>query len=116
MPLELAAEKEAIGALVKEWKGSKEGAEDDDDIDIYMRERKDEAEELREAMEAGKESTVFARVKVPTQVQSQTRICASKIIFQLQADIEEALLRRKKQELLEMYAIGRFESLIVCHW
>jgi len=49
---------------------------------------KDEAEELREAMEAGKESTVFARVKVPTQ-----------------ADIEEALLRRKKQELLEMYAI-----------
>merc|ERR1712222_137288 len=44
--------------------------------------------ELREAMEAGKEATVFARVKVPTQ-----------------ADIEEALLRRKKQELLEMYAI-----------
>ena len=33
-----------------------------------MRERKDEEEELREAMEAGKESTVFARVKVPTQV------------------------------------------------
>merc|ERR1711972_1317894 len=54
---------------------------DDDDIDIYMRERKDEEEELKEA-------TVFARVKVPTQ-----------------ADIEEALLRRKKQELLEMYAI-----------
>merc|ERR1712203_930004 len=74
---------------VKEWKGTKEGAQvDDDDIDIYMREGKDEEEELREAMEAGKESTVFARVKVPTQ-----------------ADIEEALLRRKKQELLEMYAI-----------
>merc|ERR1711934_879704 len=54
-----------------------------------MRERKDEEEELREAMGAGKEATVFARVKVPTQ-----------------ADIEEALLRRKKQELLEMYAIG----------
>merc|ERR1712037_375017 len=74
--------------LVKEWKGTKEGADDDDDIDIYMRERKNEEEELREAMEAGKEATVFARVKVPTQ-----------------ADIEEALLRRKKQELLEMYAI-----------
>merc|ERR1712203_430455 len=74
---------------VKEWKGTKEGAQvDDDDIDIYMKEKKDEEEELREAMEAGKESTVFARVKVPTQ-----------------ADIEEALLRRKKQELLEMYAI-----------
>ena len=41
---------------------------DDDDIDIYMKEKKDEEEELREAMEAGKESTVFARVKVPTQV------------------------------------------------
>jgi len=88
VPLELAAEKEAISMLVKEWKGTKEGADDDDDIDIYMRERKDEEEELREAMEAGKEATVFARVKVPTQ-----------------ADIEEALLRRKKQELLEMYAI-----------
>merc|ERR1719340_606606 len=73
----------------KEGKGTKEGAQvDDDDIDIYMKEKKDEEEELREAMEAGKESTVFARVKVPTQ-----------------ADIEEALLRRKKQELLEMYAI-----------
>merc|ERR1719402_316545 len=89
VPLELAVEKEAVAALVKEWKGTKEGAQvDDDDIDIYMKEKKDEEEELREAMEAGKESTVFARVKVPTQ-----------------ADIEEALLRRKKQELLEMYAI-----------
>ena len=68
VPLELAAEKEAVSRLVKEWKGTKEGAEDDDDIDIYMRERKDEEEELREAMEAGKEATVFARVKVPTQV------------------------------------------------
>merc|ERR1712071_293681 len=53
-----------------------------------MGETKDEAAELQEAMEAGKESVVFARVKVPTQ-----------------GDIEEALLRRKKQELLEMYAI-----------
>ena len=82
MPLELAAEKEAIGALVREWKGSKEGAEDDDDIDIYMRERKDEAEELREAMEAGKESTVFARVKVPTQVQTADQnMCFEKSYF-----------------------------------
>ena len=57
-----------------------------------------------------KESTVFARVKVPTQVVQN--VCCKKIIFQWQADIEEALLRRKKQELLEMYAIGRFKSLI----
>ena len=39
-------------------------------------------------MEEGKEQRFMARVKVPTQ-----------------KDIEEALLRRKKQELLEMYAI-----------
>ena len=29
----------------------------------------------------------------------------------IQADIEEALLRRKKQELLEMYAIGKGKIL-----
>ena len=73
-----------------------------------MRERKDEEEELREAMEAGKESTVFARVKVPTQVKG---VLLQQIKFRLfiKADIEEALLRRKKQELLEMYAIGMFK-------
>ena len=54
----MAAEKEAVAALVKEWKGTKEGAQvcslylrhkhlcalqvDDDDIDIYMKEKKDE--------------------------------------------------------------------------
>merc|ERR1719173_83476 len=38
VPLELAAEKEAVAALVKEWKGTREGAQvDDDDIDIYMK-------------------------------------------------------------------------------
>merc|ERR1711972_172106 len=31
VPLELAAEKEAVAALVKEWKGTKEGAQVDDD-------------------------------------------------------------------------------------
>merc|ERR1719225_375348 len=80
--------KKTRAELMKDVDAQYYGFRDDDDIDIYMRERKDEEEELREAMEAGKESTVFARVKVPTQ-----------------ADIEEALLRRKKQELLEMYAI-----------
>ena len=48
-----------------EWKGAKEGEEEEE---LYMREAKDEEQELREAMAAGKESTVFARVKVPTQV------------------------------------------------
>ena len=74
-----------------------------------MRERKDEEEELREAMEAGKESTVFARVKVPTQVKGILLQLIKFHLFFFKADIEEALLRRKKQELLEMYAIGMFK-------
>ena len=62
----------------------------EDDEDLYIKEikSKDEEEALKEAMEEGKEARFMARVKVPTQ-----------------KDIEEALLRRKKQELLEMYAI-----------
>merc|ERR1711973_85095 len=76
VPMELAAEKEAIARLIAEYKGSKEEAEEN------------EEEALKEAMEEGKEARFMARVKVPTQ-----------------KDIEEALIRRKKQELLEMYAI-----------
>ena len=77
-----------------EWKGAKTGGgeiEDaHDDKNLYIKElkSKDEDEALREAMEAGKEGRFTAHVKVPTQ-----------------KDIEEALLRRKKQELLEMLAI-----------
>merc|ERR1719347_62502 len=94
VPLELKAEQEAIARLIDEWKGAKTGGgniEDaDDDEDLYIKElkSKDEDEALREAMEAGKEGRFTAHVKVPTQ-----------------KDIEEALLRRKKQELLEMLAI-----------
>ena len=62
----------------------------EDDEDLYIKEikTKDDEDALAEAMEEGKEQRFMARVKVPTQ-----------------KDIEEALLRRKKQELLEMYAI-----------
>ena len=79
--------------LIAEYKGAKasgEGLQMEDEEDLYIREidSKDEDEALKEAMEAGKEGRFAARVKVPTQ-----------------KDIEEALLRRKKQELLEMYAI-----------
>merc|ERR1719187_483002 len=94
VPLELKAEQEAIARLIDEWKGAKTGGGDiedaDDDEDLYIKElkSKDEDEALREAMEAGKEGRFTAHVKVPTQ-----------------KDIEEALLRRKKQELLEMLAI-----------
>jgi len=92
VPLELKAEKEAIGRLIDEWKGAKGGGAegDDEEEDLYIKEMrtKDEEEALREAMEAGKEGRFTAHVKVPTQ-----------------KDIEEALLRRKKQELLELLAI-----------
>jgi len=95
VPLELKAEKEAIARLIDEWKGAKGGGsggvEDaDEEEDLYIKEMKtkDDEEALREAMEAGKEGRFTAHVKVPTQ-----------------KDIEEALLRRKKQELLELLAI-----------
>ena len=62
----------------------------EEDEDLYIKEikAKDDEDALKDAMEEGKEARFMARVKVPTQ-----------------KDIEEALLRRKKQELLEMYAI-----------
>jgi len=91
VPMELAAEKKAIARLIAEYKGSKEEAEEnEDEEDLYIKEirTKDEEDALKEAMEEGKEARFMARVKVPTQ-----------------KDIEEALIRRKKQELLEMYAI-----------
>jgi len=91
VPAEIAAEKESVARLIAEYKGSKEGQEDmEDDEDLYIKEikTKDDDDALAEAMEEGKEQRFMARVKVPTQ-----------------KDIEEALLRRKKQELLEMYAI-----------
>ena len=80
--------------MIEEWKGSKqekfEKEDEADEEDLYIKEIKikDEEEALKEAMEAGKEGRFTAHVKVPTQ-----------------KDIEEALLRRKKQELLEMLAI-----------
>ena len=77
--------------LIAEYKGSKENTEEaEDEEDLYIKEikSKDDEDALKEAMEEGKEARFMARVKVPTQ-----------------KDIEEALIRRKKQELLEMYAI-----------
>jgi len=91
VPEELAAEKEAVARLIAEYKGSKENTEEaEDEEDLYIKEikSKDDEDALKEAMEEGKEARFMARVKVPTQ-----------------KDIEEALIRRKKQELLEMYAI-----------
>ena len=70
--------------MIAEYKGSKEEAEEnEDEEDLYIKEirTKDEEDALKEAMEEGKEARFMARVKVPTQ-----------------KDIEEALIRRKKQE------------------
>jgi len=91
VPFEVVAEKEAIQKEVQAYK-EKKGMEDDDDIDIYIRDEKDEDQTLQEAMEAGKEGRFTAHVPIPTQ-----------------KDIEDALLRRKKQELLE--TLGIDESL-----
>jgi len=87
VPLEVVAEKEAIRKAVEEYKVSK-GMEEDDDVDIYIKDDQGEDEALQEAMEAGKEGRFTAHVPIPTQ-----------------KDIEDALLRRKKQELLELLAI-----------
>jgi len=87
VPLEMIAERDAINAAIEEYK-EKKGLEEDDDVDIYLKEDKAEDEALMEAMEAGKEGRFTAHVPIPTQ-----------------KDIEEALLRRKKQELLELLAI-----------
>jgi len=91
VPLEVIAEREAINKAIEEYK-EKKGMEDDEDVDIYIKDEKGEDEALQEAMEAGKEGRFMAHVPIPTQ-----------------KDIEEALLRRKKQELLDMLAID--ESL-----
>jgi len=90
VPLELEAEQTSVAAAVAEWKGKKVGEVDDevDDEDMYLQPEVAKEEALQEAMEAGKEGRFLARVPIPTQT-----------------DIEEALLRRKKQELLALYAI-----------
>jgi len=88
VPLELEAERDAIRQSVEEYK-EKKGIEEDDDVDIYLADSQlttDQA--LEEAMKAGKETRFTAHVAIPTQ-----------------KDVEDALLRRKKQELLELLAI-----------
>lgn len=95
VPLEIEAEKAAIEAAVKEWKEKKAAGEEDDeeqeleDPDIYaVPPDMSDADRLQEAMQAGKEGRHFAHMAIPTQ-----------------KDIEQALLERKKRELLNMYAI-----------
>ncbi|KAJ8732576.1 hypothetical protein PYW07_015175 [Mythimna separata] len=88
MPLEQEAEKEAIAQAVDEWKRNKEQDKDQDlpeEEDIYPEDPDDKRIEEDEDGEPVR-PVVTSHVAVPSQ-----------------KDIEEALLRRKKQELLEKY-------------
>jgi len=97
IPLEVEAEKAAVAAAVEEWKGKKERGELDeveDEEDIYIRQPDmTDADRVELAMQEGRERRVKALVAIPTQ-----------------KDIEDALLRRKKQELIAMYALDDFDD------
>jgi len=101
VPLELEAERKAIDAAVKEWKEKKAAApgtaaaagneENDDDVDIYRALAPPDVSEedrMEEAMKAGKEARFVSHVPIPSQ-----------------KDIQDALLRRKKLELLKEFAL-----------
>jgi len=101
-PLEQEAEKEAIAKKVAEWKGKKESilqgeaptdeTEGTEPSDIY-------------AVKDGEESDEEAAVEAmdTSEVEQQTHFIAH-VPVPSQKDIEEALVRRKKLELLQRYA------------
>ena len=99
IPLEVEAERDAVAAAVRAWKekkgkGVEEREEEEDEEDIYaVPPDMSDADRLEEAMAAGKERRFTSHVVIPTQ-----------------KDIEEALLRRKKQELMQMYALDEFDD------
>ncbi|KAF9411889.1 hypothetical protein HW555_009424 [Spodoptera exigua] len=89
MPLEQEAEKEAIARAVAEWKRNKEENKDQDlpeEENIYPEDPDDKRIEEEDENGEPVRQVVTSHVAVPSQ-----------------KDIEEALLRRKKQELLEKY-------------
>lgn len=89
MPLELEQEKAAVAKAVRQWKASKKGSQGDEE-NIYAVNESDEEEDadMAGAEEGAEEQTRFiAHVPVPSQ-----------------KEVEEALVRRKKLELLEKYA------------
>lgn len=94
VPLEIEAEKRAIAEAVAEWKEKKEHGKPDENAEIeetniYAVEGAEESDDEDVAMEKatlGTESFV-AHVPVPSQ-----------------KEVEDMLVRRKKQELLERYA------------
>merc|ERR1711902_214889 len=110
VPLEVVAETAAIQASLKKWKEKKlkreqessaeqveesskskkkklnEDKEPELDEDITSVPQMSENDRLEEAMEAGKEARFVSYINIPSQ-----------------DDIKQALLRRKKQELLMQY-------------
>jgi len=93
VPLEMEAEKKAVAKALQDWKnkrasGAKADEADDDDVNIYKVPESSEQDEVEEAMRAGKEARFVSHVPIPSQ-----------------KDIQDALLRRKKQELLREYSL-----------
>jgi hypothetical protein len=87
-----------ITAAVEEWKGRKErgemAIEEEEEEDLYLKApAMSDADRVELAMQEGRERRVKAMVAIPTQ-----------------KDIEDALLRRKKIELMQMYALDEFDD------
>ncbi|XP_023655316.1 pre-mRNA-splicing factor ISY1 homolog [Paramormyrops kingsleyae] len=97
VPLEQEYEKQVIAKAVEKWKAEKEARlegggggvkEDEEEENIYAVREENSDDEMKESMEGEEGSQAFiAHVPVPSQ-----------------KEIEEALVRRKKMELLQKYA------------
>ena len=100
VPLEMEAEKKAVAKALQDWKtkrasGAKADDADDDDVNIYKVPESSEQDEVEEAMRAGKEARFVSHVPIPSQ-----------------KDIQDALLRRKKQELLREYSLDNDDDQV----
>ncbi|KAI0235545.1 Pre-mRNA-splicing factor ISY1-like [Lamellibrachia satsuma] len=105
VPHEQEVEKEAILSKVAEWKAHKEallsgdvsqGMEPAEEVDIYAVKETDEDEEKEEKTEEATEGLAahfIAHVPVPSQ-----------------KEVEEALVQRKKMELLQKYASDSLQA------
>ncbi|KAH1009266.1 hypothetical protein HUJ04_001645 [Dendroctonus ponderosae] len=97
VPLELQAEKKAIKKAVAQWKTKKEARmetdasseEEEEEVNIYASKETDETPQTMSQLVDGSQQRFVAHVPVPSQ-----------------QDIEQALLRRRKQELLNKYGIA----------
>ncbi|KAL1494257.1 hypothetical protein ABEB36_009881 [Hypothenemus hampei] len=93
IPLELKAEKLAIQNAVNEWKSKKESKmmtdEEIEEVNIYATDEPEEEQESLKQLLDGSQQRFVAHVPVPSQ-----------------QDIEQALLRRRKQELLNTYGLS----------